>query len=118
MTVPVDVTYRFPHAFPASAALEQLIHEWVSRLEHAYDRIERCSVVVEMPHRHQRRGNAFHVRIELVVPDKTISVSHDPGDDHQDALRTVADAFRAARRQLLDYAQIQHEVFKRERATA
>ncbi len=34
----------------------------------AYGRIHRCDVMIEQPHHHHRRGNPFHVRIELSVP--------------------------------------------------
>ena len=85
------------------------MHRWVARLEHAFERIERCAVVIEVPHRHQRQGNVFHVRVEVTVPDRTIAVSRDPGLDHahEDVYVAIANAFRAARRQLQDHARIQ-----------
>ncbi len=92
-----------------SSAVETAINEWVARLEHSFDRIERCAVVVEIPHRHQRQGNTFHVRVEITVPNHVIAASRDPGLDHkhEDVYVAIADAFRAARRQLQDHAHIQ-----------
>lgn len=106
MNAPVDITFR---AMEPSAAVEKTIKEWAARLEHTFDRIERCAVVVEIPHRQKRQGNTFRVRVELTVPNQVISVSRDPGVDHkhEDVYVAIADAFRAARRQLQEYAQIQ-----------
>jgi len=91
-----------------SPCVEDAVRRWAARLEHTYDRIERCAVVIEVPHRHHRQGNTFHIRVEVTVPDRTIEVSRDPGLDHahEDIYVAISDAFRAARRQLLDYARI------------
>jgi ribosome-associated translation inhibitor RaiA len=88
--------------------MEASIKSWVARLEHSYDRIQRCSVHVEVPHQHQRHGNLFHVRIALTVPGREIAVSREPELDpgHEDVYIAIADAFRAARRQLQDHARI------------
>ena len=106
VSTPVDITFR---GMEPSTAVETSINEWVERLEHAFDRIERCAVVVEIPHRHQRQGNTFHVRVDLMVPDHVITASRDPGLDHthEDVYVAISDAFRAARRQLQDHARIQ-----------
>ncbi len=92
-----------------SPAVEANITEWVERLEHSFDRIEHCAVVVEIPHRHQRQGNTFHVRVDVAVPHQVITASRDPGLDHkhEDVYVTISDAFRAARRQLQDHARIE-----------
>ncbi|MDB4958414.1 MAG: HPF/RaiA family ribosome-associated protein [Myxococcales bacterium] len=93
----------------SSSSVEASIRRWVARLEHNYDRIQRCSVIVEHPHNHHRHGNAFHIRIDLTVPGREIAVSRDPERDpgHEDVYVALADAFRAARRQLQDHARIQ-----------
>lgn len=92
-----------------SPAVEAAIERWVERLDHKFARIQRCSVVIEVPHRSQRQGQTFHVRIDLAVPDRTLTVNRDPGLDpaHEDVYVAIADAFRAVRRQLLDHAAIQ-----------
>lgn len=112
MNTPVDITFR---AMDPSPAVEASIKDWAARLDHSFDRIERCAVVIEIPHRHQRQGNTFHVRIELTVPNQVIAVSRDPGLDHkhEDVHVAIADAFRAARRQLQDHARIQRGDVKR-----
>ena len=91
-----------------SPAVAQMVASWCERLEQTCDRIERCEVVIELPHRRHRQGKTFHVRVELGLPDRMIAVSRDPGHDHahEDVYVALADAFRAARRQLQDYARI------------
>ena len=105
MQAPASITFR---SMTPSPAVEQMVASWCERLEQAYGRIERCAVVIEIPHRRHRQGKTFHVRIELALPDRTIAVSRDPGHDpaHEDVYVALSDAFRAARRQLQDYAQI------------
>jgi ribosomal subunit interface protein len=104
MTVPLQVTFRDMESTPA---LEEFVGKWASKLEHVYDRIERCHVLVERPHQHQRQGQNIHVRITLAVPGPDVIVSHDHAVDgsHEDAYVAIRDAFRAARRQLEDHAR-------------
>lgn len=106
MQLPVDITFR---GMTSSPSIEAAVQRWADRLVQTYDRIQRCSVVVEVPHRSHRHGQTFHVRIEVAVPHRTISVGRDPGRDpgHEDAYVAIADAFRAARRQLQDHARIE-----------
>jgi ribosomal subunit interface protein len=104
MQIPVDITYR---DIEPSDALTQRIYEWVDKLEHFSDRITRCEVLVETPHRHHRNGRQFHVRVRLTVPGGELVASHDPGPDgaHEDVYVAVRDTFNAARRQLEDHRQ-------------
>jgi hypothetical protein len=63
--------------------------------------------MVEQPHRHHRKGAHFHVRIDLSVPGAELVVGRDPPkhDAHADFNVALRDAFRAARRELQDYAR-------------
>jgi ribosome-associated translation inhibitor RaiA len=92
-----------------SPAVEEIVARWVERLEQAYDRIQKCSVVVDQPHKHKHQGRHFQVRIDVSVPGREIAVTRDPVDDgsHEDVYVALSDAFRAARRQLQDHARIQ-----------
>ncbi|MDB4959550.1 MAG: cold-shock protein DNA-binding protein [Myxococcales bacterium] len=114
MEIPPEIEFK---GFDASDALTARIQELVARLEHIYDRIIRCQVLIETPHRHHRQGRQFHVRIRLTVPGGEIVTSHDPGADetHEDAYVAVRDAFAAARRQLEDYARKPRSDYKRHR---
>lgn len=93
--------------------------------------IAACRVLVEIPHRHHKRGNRFHIRIDLSVAGEEIVVSHAP-DLHtrkrdleeaapekrveieavrKDGRLVIREAFDIAKRQLQDYAQRRrHEV--------
>jgi hypothetical protein len=101
---PLDITFR---GMTPSPFVEAAIRRSVDRLESLYGRVQRCAVVLELPHLHHRRGNRFHVRIDIAVPGREIVVSHDsPHGDHDNAYAALADAFRAARRRLADHAQV------------
>jgi cold shock CspA family protein/ribosome-associated translation inhibitor RaiA len=104
MQIPVDITFK---EIGKSDALEARVREWVSKLERVYDRIVRCEVMIETPHRHHRNGRQFHVRIRLTVPGGEIVTSRDPGPDeaHEDAYVAIRDAFTAVRRQLEDHVR-------------
>jgi len=100
MQARADITFR---GMAASPNIERAIERWVTRLEGASDKIERCAVVVGP------RGwsKAVCVRVEVVMPERTIAVTRDPGllpglhtDMQTDIYVTVADAFRAAFREL------------------
>ena len=102
MKLPLEITFR---NVKASEALEADIRAKAEKLDLFYDRVMACRVVVEAPHKHHHKGNVYHVRIDLTVPDGELVVSRDGGQDHahEDPYVTVRDAFDAARRQLQDY---------------
>jgi ribosome-associated translation inhibitor RaiA len=85
---------------PPSPSLQAAAERWVGRLEQVYDRIVGCHVAIERPQRHPLQGAPFQVRIVLAVPGANLAVSHQTS---KDAYVAIADAFRAARRQLLDH---------------
>jgi ribosome-associated translation inhibitor RaiA len=105
MQLPVDITYR---EIPPSEAVTARIHDWVDKLERVYDRIVRCEVIVETPHRHHRSGRLFHVRVRLTVPGGELVASHDPGPEgaHEDVYVALRDTFLAVRRQLEDLVRM------------
>lgn len=99
MHAPIEITFR---GMASSPAVEAQVERWAGRLERSYDRIHRCAVTIEQPHRSHRSGRTFQVRVEIDVPEHRIVVSHDDGR----ARVAVADAFQAARRRLQDHARI------------
>lgn len=106
----IEITFR---GMDPSLSAEMSARRWIERLRRVFADITSCHVVVEMPHRHHERHNAFHVRIELAVPGGVLAVTHDPGDlaAHDDVYVAISDAFRAARRQLQHYAAVRrHDV--------
>lgn len=104
MQVPVEISFR---NLDRSEAVEADIREKVGKLEEFYDRITRCRVVVEAPHRHHQQGNLYHVRIQLGVPHRELVVDREPREKHahEDVYVAVRDAFKAVRRQLEDYVR-------------
>jgi ribosome-associated translation inhibitor RaiA len=117
MKKPLQVTFR---NMQASAAVEARIKSEAAKLDRYYPRVTSCRVIVEAPHRHQKRGELFHVCIELRVPCADLVVRHEPTlhrtskqletakfskrseiqAPHKDVYVAVRDAFKAARRQL------------------
>ncbi len=112
MKLPLQVTFR---NMDRSDALEANIREHAEKLDQFYDRIMRCDVVVEEAHRRHHKGNLFHVRIDITVPDKELVVGREPEKHHahEDPYVAVRDAFDAARRRLEDYARIRSQRVKR-----
>lgn len=103
MLIPVQITFR---DMEPSAALEARIRKQAEKLETFFEPIASCRVVVEARH-HHRKGNLFHVRVDVTVPDAEIVASRDPKAHHahEDAYVAVRDAFHAVQRRLEDYAR-------------
>ena len=99
MQIPVQITIR---DVDHSEALETHIRDKVKKLDEFFDHIMSCRVVVEMPHKHQRQGKHFNVRVDIGVAGSEIAINRDHDEDVYVALR---DAFDVAKRQLADYAR-------------
>ena len=99
MQIPIEITFR---NMSVSAALEASIRDWATRLEHVLP-IQRCTVVVEMPHKHRQHGTPFQVHLTVSIPGHDVAVTRGGRAEYQDPYLAVSDAFRAARRQLLDF---------------
>jgi cold shock CspA family protein/ribosome-associated translation inhibitor RaiA len=100
MQVPLELIF---HDVPRSEWSENLIREQAQRLERFSDRIVSCHVTVSLPHRHQRRGKAFRVTIDVrIPPNKTLVVTEEPAEVEQEiALEPIImKAFRAMERRL------------------
>lgn len=123
--IPTQVVF---HGLAHRDDIESDIRERVTWLERFYSNIMRCRVVVEVPHRHQRGGRHFQVRIEITLAGGApIVLTHVPSprgrangvedesfrkDDeidgpHRDVHVAIRDAFDAARRRLEDFAREQ-----------
>lgn len=102
----IDTTFR--DMLP-SPALRAAALRWAARIEHVSDRIVRCHVLIEKPHRHHLHGSPFQINIVLTVPGGQIAVSN---QTNQDAYVALADAFRAARRQLVHHVDAQRHFVK------
>ena len=71
MQVPLQITFRH---MESSEALVARIRGRAEDLEHFFDRIISCRVVVECQHPRHQQGNLFHVHVELGVPGREIVV--------------------------------------------
>lgn len=107
MRIPLEITFR--HMAP-SDAIEANIREKAEKLEHFYEQIMGCRVVVEAPHAHHHQGKLFHVRVDLTVPGGELLVTgghHHQSHAHEDVYVAIRDAFDVARRRVEDYARQQ-----------
>jgi ribosome-associated translation inhibitor RaiA len=104
MQVPLEISF---HGLDKSDALEADVRRHATKLEEFSDRVTSCRVVLEKPHRHHRRGNSYHVKIQVAVPRRELVVDREPeaNREHDDPYVTVRDAFKAMRRQLQDYVR-------------
>jgi cold shock CspA family protein len=122
MILPLQITFR---NMKPSEAVEARVREEVTKLETFYQGIMHCRVMVELPHKHQRKGDLYHVRIDLTVPGQEIVIKHEPSLQaslrrvetekraksteahaaHKDVYVVIRDAFKEARRQLQDYVR-------------
>jgi len=100
MNVPVQVTFR---NIDESDSLKTLILEEAESLGTLFPRLLGCSVLVEKPNRHHKKGNVYHVRVRLNIPGPDVVVgglmnSH---PFHSDPYVAIRDTFHDARRRLL-----------------
>jgi ribosome-associated translation inhibitor RaiA len=100
MQVPLQITLR---NLPQSPALEELIRRKAQKLDAFRPGITSCAVTVEAPHRHQRQGREFAVRIDLHVPGREIVITREHDEDVYVALR---EAFEIAVRQVDENARV------------
>ena len=141
MDIPLTISFR---NMTPSASVENQVRERAEKLGSFCDRITSCRVIVEAPHRHHHKGQAFQIHIDLSVPGKQIVIKHAPKQlaavklaegsvsenemvenheaskhgAHADVYVAIRDAFDAAGRKLQDYVRRQRgAVKKHERAT-
>lgn len=98
MKFPLEIVFR---DVPRSASIESLVREQADRLHRFADDIISCRVAIEKPHRHQRVGHAFRVRVEIKLPpNKDLVVAKEPGELELKLPAVVHAAFDAMERQL------------------
>ena len=122
MILPLQITFR---NMKPSEAVEARVREEVAKLETFYDDMMGCRVVIELPHKHHKKGDLYHVRIDMTVPGAELVVKREPSLQatlrqvdsekqsksyevdaaHKDVYVVIRDAFKEARRQLQDFAR-------------
>jgi ribosome-associated translation inhibitor RaiA len=90
-----------------SDVLAAHINRCAEKLEHLFDRIVSCHVVVELAGHHHRHGDRFHVSIKLGLPGHEIFVGRTRSDDQgpETAHGAVDRAFDNAGRELEDWVK-------------
>jgi cold shock CspA family protein/ribosome-associated translation inhibitor RaiA len=101
------------HGFGPTPAIERTLHRKLTWLRRYHPHIMSCRVTLEAPHRHQRKGRLYSVRVDVTVPGGDLAVTRSPSLDHahEDLQVAIRDAFDSARRELMDDARRQrHQV--------
>jgi ribosome-associated translation inhibitor RaiA/cold shock CspA family protein len=95
------------HGFEPSPSLRALIEHRISLLERYHPHVITCRVAVEMPHRRHRKGNVWHVKVNVSIPGRDIAIQREAeiGRRHEVPEAAVRDAFDAARRRLQERAR-------------
>ena len=102
MKTPLKIHFE---GFDPSEFIEARVRDEAHKLEHFFDKIISCRVIIEKPHKHHHKGNLYGVKIFMSLPGNNIvSVDHNPGknETHEDVYVAIRDSFKAARRQLQD----------------
>ncbi|HVS14876.1 MAG TPA: HPF/RaiA family ribosome-associated protein [Thermoanaerobaculia bacterium] len=91
--------------------LETQVREKAEDLARFYPRLVGCSVRLEGPGKHHRRGGPYDVTIDLRVPDgEPLLITRQSGELVEVAIK---EAFEAATRKLQDFARLQRGQAKR-----
>lgn len=96
----LQITFR---DLPHSDALSALAERHCEKLHTFTERLLRCHVVLEAPHRHHRHGKRYHVRVDVSVPGKEIVATRAAEDDAEDLYVLLDAAFSDLTRQLQDH---------------
>lgn len=101
MKLPLEISARDVRI---TTETEGLIREKASKLDRIYDQIIGCRVKVDMPHRSQRNGMTYNVRIDITVPGSELIVKREPDEDLHVA---IVNSFETAQRRLREYREKQ-----------
>lgn len=103
--IPFQITFL---DFAESDAVWLAIQNRIEKLEHFFDRIERCEVAISLPHRHRTRARLFHLQIRIFFPGNDIIITHNPSKNeaHRDVYVAIRDSFNAAERLLREKAKL------------
>ena len=106
MKLPLEVSARDVRI---NDETEELIRDKASKLNRFYDQIIGCRVKVDVPHRSQRRGTLYSVRIDITVPGGEVIVKREPDQDLHVA---IVNSFETAQRRVKEYAEKQRGAVK------
>ena len=86
-----------------NASIESEIQKHAAKLDADCRGIVSCHVVLDLPHKHHRRGNPFGLRIAVSTSGDEVVVQREGLKD--DLSVVVRDAFDIVRRRLQDHAE-------------
>jgi cold shock CspA family protein len=118
--MPLQIVFRH---IRSSLAIRSRIELLAQQLERFEPRLIRCRVLLEVPHRHQRQGKQYHIRIELTVPGRRMLVINrnpsrlHPPAAHEDVWVALQDAFDAAKKRLEEGVRVRRGLVKEHAAT-
>ncbi|MFO8011116.1 MAG: HPF/RaiA family ribosome-associated protein [Dehalococcoidia bacterium] len=107
MEVQPEITYR---NVEPTEEIEKLVSNKLQKLEKICDHIISARVAIEGPHRHQRTGNPYRVRIDLTIPPghEVVAKRESTKGKREEPLQTVIrNAFEAAQRQTRELVEKQ-----------
>jgi len=97
---PLGITFR---NVDKTMGLENIIYEETMKLEKIHRNLVYCSIAVEKPQEHQKSGNPYRIRLEIMAPkspDIIVTRSHLDEDMHTPLESVMKNAFKVARRRL------------------
>ncbi len=109
MQLPLQIAVRNTSL---SEAAKKEVHERAVKLDQTHGQIIRCRVTVDRPHRHQKNGTCYEVRIDLTIPGAEWAVKGEPNEDLFVAIRNV---FDIVMRRLNDLSRRQKGALKAQR---
>jgi cold shock CspA family protein/ribosome-associated translation inhibitor RaiA len=115
MIMPLQITFK---DLPPDEKVEERIRAAAEKLDHFSGDIMSCRAVVSAIQARQRKGQHYHIRLDVTLPGKELVVNREPGDKttHTDILVAVRDAFNAMERMVRDYSQLRRGEVKRDSA--
>ncbi len=108
MQTPLQLTFR---SMTHSSALATHLERRAEKLEHLFERIVSCHVVVKSAGRRGRGGDRYQFSINVGLPGHELLVTHAPPDDGdpESAYVSADRAFDEAERQLEDWVRAQRD---------
>jgi ribosomal subunit interface protein len=106
MHLPLQITF---HEIAHSDAVEDYVRKRAAKLDMLSERITRCRVALEQPHRHARHGGHFRVRVDVTLPGGEVVATRSPDDakTYEDLYAAIDSAFDDVARRVQDFIQRQ-----------
>ena len=77
MKLPLQIAFRNTDPSPD---LEAAVRRRAEGLDRFCDHVMGCRVVIDVPHKHHKTGNQYHVRLDITVPGEELVVNREAGE--------------------------------------